>query len=71
MRGQMLLFGANPGTITRMVLEGSRYVIPRRDGRILFGSTIDVYLPASARSTIEVGHTVKASCDGIAELMQS
>jgi glycine oxidase len=40
-RGQMLLFGANPGTITRMVLQGSRYVIPRRDGRTLFGSTIE------------------------------
>lgn len=40
-RGQMLLFGAEPGTITRMVLEGSRYVIPRRDGRTLFGSTIE------------------------------
>ena len=40
-RGQMLLFGAEPGTISRMVLEGSRYVIPRRDGRTLFGSTIE------------------------------
>jgi len=40
-RGQMLLFRAEPGTITRMVLEGSRYVIPRRDGRTLFGSTIE------------------------------
>lgn len=40
-RGQMLLFAAKPGTITRMVLEGSRYVIPRRDGRTLFGSTIE------------------------------
>jgi len=40
-RGQMLLFKAEPGTLTRMVLEGSRYVIPRRDGRTLFGSTIE------------------------------
>jgi glycine oxidase len=41
MRGQMLLFRAPPGTISRIVLEGSRYVIPRRDGRTLFGSTIE------------------------------
>ena len=41
MRGQMLLFRAEPGTISRIVLEGSRYVIPRRDGRTLFGSTIE------------------------------
>ncbi len=40
-RGQMLLFRAEPGSISRMVLEGSRYVIPRRDGRTLFGSTIE------------------------------
>ena len=40
-RGQMLLFKASPGTITRMVLESNRYVIPRRDGRTLFGSTIE------------------------------
>jgi glycine oxidase len=40
-RGQMLLFGCPPGTIARIVLEGSRYVIPRRDGRTLFGSTIE------------------------------
>ena len=40
-RGQMLLFGCAPGTISRIVLEGSRYVIPRRDGRTLFGSTIE------------------------------
>jgi glycine oxidase len=40
-RGQMLLFRARPGTIRRMVLEQNRYVIPRRDGRTLFGSTIE------------------------------
>jgi len=40
-RGQMLLFRAKPGTISRMVLEQNRYVIPRRDGRTLFGSTIE------------------------------
>ncbi|MGB5743049.1 MAG: glycine oxidase ThiO [Sedimenticolaceae bacterium] len=41
MRGQMLMFKAEPGTISRMVLESNRYVIPRRDGRTLFGSTIE------------------------------
>lgn len=40
-RGQMLLFRASPGTVSRMVLEGGRYVIPRRDGRTLFGSTLE------------------------------
>ncbi len=40
-RGQMLLLRTPPGTLTRMVLEDGRYVIPRRDGRVLFGSTIE------------------------------
>ncbi len=40
-RGQMLLFKTAPGTITRMVLEKNRYIIPRLDGRVLFGSTIE------------------------------
>lgn len=41
MRGQMLLFDAAPGSIQRIVLDANRYVIPRRDGRTLFGSTIE------------------------------
>lgn len=40
-RGQMLLFRAVPGLIRHMVLEENRYIIPRRDGRVLFGSTIE------------------------------
>lgn len=40
-QGQMILFRANPGEIQRMVLEQDRYVIPRRDGRVLFGSTVE------------------------------
>ncbi len=40
-RGQMLLFRTRPGTIRRMVLEENRYTVPRKDGRVLFGSTIE------------------------------
>ena len=40
-RGQMLLFKAAPGVIRRIVLQDNRYVIPRRDGHILFGSTLE------------------------------
>ncbi|MGE0082038.1 MAG: glycine oxidase ThiO [Thiohalomonadaceae bacterium] len=40
-RGQMLLFKAEPGLLTRMVMHQDRYVIPRRDGRILAGSTVE------------------------------
>jgi glycine oxidase len=40
-KGQMILFRAKPGDIQRIVLEEDRYVIPRRDGRVLFGSTVE------------------------------
>ena len=37
-RGQMLLFDAPPGLITHILNEGSRYLVPRADGKILAGS---------------------------------
>jgi len=40
-RGQMLLFKGQPDVIRHMMLEENRYIIPRRDGRILFGSTLE------------------------------
>jgi glycine oxidase len=40
-KGQMLLFEAKPDTLSCMVLDGDRYLIPRRDGRILAGSTVE------------------------------
>ncbi len=40
-RGQMLLFRARPGLIRHMMLEENRYIIPRKDGRVLFGSTLE------------------------------
>lgn len=40
-KGQMLLFDALPDTLDKMVLDGDRYLIPRRDGKILAGSTVE------------------------------
>ena len=40
-KGQMILFNAEPGVLTRMVLYRGRYLIPRNDGRILAGSTLE------------------------------
>ncbi len=40
-RGQMILFYAKPGQINHIVLSSDRYVIPRRDGRVLIGSTTE------------------------------
>ncbi len=40
-RGQMLLYKTDPGTIRRITLEEQRYIIPRRDGLVLFGSSME------------------------------
>jgi glycine oxidase len=40
-KGQMILFRAPPGLVRRVVLMDGRYVIPRADGRVLAGSTLE------------------------------
>ncbi len=40
-RGQMILFRGPPGLVRRIVLHKGRYAVPRRDGRVLFGSTLE------------------------------
>jgi glycine oxidase len=40
-KGQMLLFQAQPDTLPYMVLENDHYLIPRRDGKILVGSSVE------------------------------
>lgn len=40
-RGQMLLFEAHPGQVRYTTLWRDRYLIPRRDGRVLAGSTVE------------------------------
>ncbi len=54
-RGQMLLFRGPAGRVARIVLSQDRYVIPRRDGRVLVGSTtervgFDKAITAAART---------------------
>ncbi len=40
-KGQMILFEARPGLVNRIVLRDGKYVIPRRDGMVLAGSTLE------------------------------
>jgi len=40
-KGQMILFRAEPGAVRTIHLAEDRYAIPRRDGRVLFGSTLE------------------------------
>ena len=40
-KGQMLLFDAPLGTLQHIILDGDRYLIPRSDGKIIVGSTVE------------------------------
>jgi glycine oxidase len=40
-RGQMLLYQARPGQIGAIVLQNGIYVVPRADGHVLVGSTLE------------------------------
>lgn len=40
-RGQMILYRTKPGQLKRIILKEGHYAIPRRDGRILVGSTME------------------------------
>lgn len=40
-KGQMLIFDAKPGLVNRVVLSDGKYLIPRRDGQVLAGSTLE------------------------------
>lgn len=40
-KGQMLVYKADPELLRCMVLHDGRYLIPRQDGRILVGSTVE------------------------------
>ena len=40
-RGQMLLFKLEPGTLDTILYRNGLYLIPRRDGHILVGSTLE------------------------------
>ncbi|MFZ4703352.1 MAG: glycine oxidase ThiO, partial [Candidatus Methylumidiphilus sp.] len=40
-KGEMIIFDSPPGLLKHMVLSGGRYLIPRKDGKILAGSTVE------------------------------
>lgn len=40
-KGQMIMFRGGPDLIKRMVLSSGHYIIPRKDGRVLAGSTLE------------------------------
>lgn len=41
MKGEMVLLRGAPGLLPKLIVQGGRYLIPRRDGRVLVGSTVE------------------------------
>jgi len=58
-RGQMLLYKLDTAPFAAIVNEGTRYLVPRADGHVLFGATIE-----------EVGFDMSTTETGIANLTQ-
>ena len=40
-KGQMILFDAEPNTLKHIILDNDQYLIPRLDGKVLAGSTVE------------------------------
>ena len=51
-RGQMIQYAASPGLLRHIVLAKGRYLIPRRDGLVLAGSTLE-YTGFEKQTTLE------------------
>ena len=60
-RGQMLLFKVEPGLLRTIILQDGFYLIPRQDGHILAGSTLEeVGFDKSATATVREVLLMKA-----------
>lgn len=57
-RGQIVLLSGSEAALRHIVEEGSRYVVPRLDGRVLIGST-----------TEDVGFDRNTTAEGISDLL--
>jgi glycine oxidase len=58
-RGQMLLYKLDAAPFEAVINEGSRYLVPRRDGHVLFGATIE-----------EAGFNTETTATGLANLQR-
>jgi len=67
-RGQMILFEARPGLLRHIVLSDGYYLIPRRDGLVLAGSTME-YTGFNKETTPEARELLHAQAVRIAPVL--
>lgn len=63
-KGQMLIYKAAPGWLPSIVLHAGRYAIPRRDGHVLIGSTLE-YAGYDTATTQEALESLRDSAHGL------
>ena len=63
-KGQMIIFKAEHGLLNRIVLSNGRYLIPRKDGRILAGSTLE-FTEFNKQTTVEARDELMAAAIGL------
>ena len=59
-KGQMIMYKGQPDLVKRIILSEGHYIIPRKDGRILAGSTLE-----------KIGFDKTISCSALDELHQA
>ncbi|MBU0594703.1 MAG: glycine oxidase ThiO [Gammaproteobacteria bacterium] len=69
-RGQMLLFKTRPGTLRTIILKNGIYLIPRLDGHILAGSTLED-VGFDKTTTEEAKSMLYAQATGILPLLKN
>jgi len=67
-RGQMLLYKSEPGVLGRILLSGDRYMIPRQDGHILMGSTVE-YEGFDKSTTHEVAESLHKEAESFLPIL--
>ena len=63
-RGQMLLFHAAPGQVRHIVMKDDHYLVPRRDGRVLAGSTVE-YVGFDKSTTTQAYEELRAAATAL------
>jgi len=63
-KGQMLIYKTAPGWLPSIVLHAGRYAIPRRDGHVLIGSTLE-YAGFDTTTTQEALDSLRSSAHAL------
>ncbi|HWN08321.1 MAG TPA: glycine oxidase ThiO [Pyrinomonadaceae bacterium] len=69
-RGQMLCFDTNPAIFSHVIYSPRGYVVPRRDGRLLAGSTTE-HVGFDKRTTDEGMRSIHSAATEISPLIRS